>query len=170
MAIKRLEMLKLILIVAIFLFGGNGLAFCANYPGIPVSLQPERAPDIVKRKFPGLITLPDSYGLASALKKHIAYKAKLNKGAFVVYDDKEKRYLRLLISAIYIDTARYIYKDEYFIRASFKDVEGNNYYDIDFWIKRLPTNYLFVYTERIQKKNGEPRYFFEGNNTVEIKK
>lgn len=136
---------------------------------MPVHQQPGAASEIVKRKFPTLRTLPDAEDLAVAVKEHIDNASKINKGAFVLYDDIERRDLRLKLTEVYKRSARYIKKDRYFIRVAFKDEDGSDYYDVDFWITRWPFGNLVVYDQRIQKKNGFPRYFYEGDKIVEIK-
>ncbi len=106
------------------------------------------------------------------IKDYIEGDARLKGGYFLLWDDKERRTLRLKFSKFH-KKVRYI-KDEgaYFMCTDFISLDDRRLIDVDFWLKPAEDGTLRITTIKIHKVNNVPRFIYEKDRIrpVEIDK
>ena len=153
-----------VFLISGFLLWGSTVVFAQEHPGSTVE-HPGKA---VGREQTGKVITADF--VKKSIKQHVEAQAKLNKGLFVVHDERLNKDWHLKLAKVH-DPVRTFEKDGmtiYFACSDFKSVENKDVLDIDFWM--VPKgNKLEVIDTKIHKVNGEPRYGYEGLNIKEIK-
>src|SRR3989338_4744981 len=107
--------------------------------------------------------------IIDGIKTHIDKVTKANEGYFPVYDSTEGKGLGLRLIKVHEDRVSYIKKeDAYFACTDFKTADGNEIYDIDFWMKKTKEGGLEVYRTKIHKKDGTPRFTYRDDEIAPV--
>jgi len=184
---KRRAAISLLAIFCIILISG-----CApmEHPGKPVGEQPGKAIEQPKAEHPGKpveqpkaehpgkpVERPAEHPgrpiTAEVVKKsiqdYVEAQAKMNRGVFLVNDDKLNKAWRLKMVKIH-DPVRMFEREGktiYFACVDFESADSKDILDIDLWMVPQKDK-LEVIEIRVHKVNGVPRYTFEGMNVKEI--
>lgn len=156
---------RLVLCICVFGVIFSSFSMAAEHPGVAAE-HPGKTAEHPGQENPKGQALLSAQEIIGGIKAHINEELDRNKGYYIIYDSKNKKYLKLLLIKVHENKVSYIKdKDAYFACTDFIMSNKMTTYDIDFWMKKTAKG-LEVYDKKIHKKNGEPIFKYIDDEVV----
>lgn len=163
---KRL--MSMIMFLSFMACYSNGM-FAAEHPGEhPGKKVTKEHPGKEQSKKEDSGKAISARAIRGAIKSYVKNDSKLKGGHFFLYDLKDKELLQLKFVRVHDRVSIIKKEDAHFACADFKTTDGKTTYDLDFWMKKDHHGELEVYTIKVHKKNGKPRYTYQDDEIITV--